>query len=144
MPPASPTRINGSLCRVCSAGSAHAPAKMKGRYMGKQVTRWTRCSPRRKAPASTRRGLASFSQDKFVQIEEHCLPARGIAVMKWLTSCTYWQKRRVKGFSNLHHLKNVDLHGCAVGLTSRSGAPIKKPWALATNCLAIREAFKDN
>eukprot|EP00971_Amphidinium_carterae_P166209 3294343-Amphidinium_carterae.1 len=71
--------------------------------------------------------------DNFVQIAEHCLSAHGIVVMDWPTSCTYWQKYRVKSFLKYHHLKKVDFHGCAVGLKSKSGVPIKKPWTLATN-----------
>eukprot|EP00971_Amphidinium_carterae_P242165 4808428-Amphidinium_carterae.5 len=59
--------------------------------------------------------------------------------MEWPTSCTHWQKNRVKPFLKYHHLKKVDFHGCAVGLKSRSGLPIKKPWTLATNCLALHE-----
>eukprot|EP00971_Amphidinium_carterae_P197982 3929309-Amphidinium_carterae.1 len=53
--------------------------------------------------------------DYFVQIGEHCLSAHGIVL----------QKDRVKSFLKYHHLMKVDFHGCAVGLKSKAGIPIK-------------------
>eukprot|EP00971_Amphidinium_carterae_P098484 1947814-Amphidinium_carterae.2 len=68
--------------------------------------------------------------DNFVQIGEHCLSAKGIVFMEWLTRCTYWQKRRVKAFLKLHHLRKVDFHGSAVWLTSKAAyrASSHGPW----------------
>eukprot|EP00971_Amphidinium_carterae_P140909 2791703-Amphidinium_carterae.1 len=63
--------------------------------------------------------------------------------MEWPTGCSYWQKARVKRFLKRNHLKKVDFHGCALGVTSLSGKPIKKPWTIATNSFTLREMFKD-
>eukprot|EP00971_Amphidinium_carterae_P257999 5121071-Amphidinium_carterae.3 len=40
-------------------------------------------------------------------------------------------------------MKKVDFHGCAVGVTSLSGKPTKKPWTIATNSLEMRNVFRD-
>ena len=80
--------------------------------------------------------------DNFVQIAEHVLSGGGTVAFEWPTGCHYWRKHRVKEFLKRHHLRKVDFHGCAVGLKSSEGQPIKKPWTVATNSFVLREALK--
>ena len=37
----------------------------------------------------------------------------------------------------------VDFEGCAVGLTTRDGLPLKKPWRLMTTSQRIKNVFQD-
>eukprot|EP00971_Amphidinium_carterae_P195653 3882747-Amphidinium_carterae.4 len=56
----------------------------------------------------------------FVQVAEHCASAGGMVAMEWPTSCSYWQKARVKRFLKRNNMKKVDFHGCSVGVQIES------------------------
>ena len=64
----------------------------------------------------------------------------GSVVIEWPRNCSYWNLPRVKAFLAAHGLITVRFDGCAFGMKS-GGMPVKKPWKIATNNKAIREAF---
>ena len=52
-----------------------------------------------------------------------------------------WKLDEWKQFASEHNLKWVVFDGCALGLTSSSGAPLRKPWCLFTNDVRIIHFF---
>ena len=76
----------------------------------------------------------------FEEVAQECLIWGGSVVIEWPRNCSYWNLPRVKAFLAAHGLVTVRFDGCAFGMKS-GGMPVKKPWKIATNNKAIREAF---
>ena len=62
----------------------------------------------------------------------------------WITfelpaSNIYWNSEAVQQFCADFRLKFAELDGCAFGLKSMKGLPIKKPWPFATICPAAHQ-----
>ena len=53
--------------------------------------------------------------------------------LEWNRGCRYWKLPMVQRVLNDYGMKLYDFDGCAVGLKSSSGIPIRKPWTVATN-----------
>ena len=88
------------------------------------------------------RGLQSiFSQlwKHFETVAEAVLQKEGVVVIEWPTSCRYWKDPRVQRFLHENGFDKAQIHGCAYRLAAPCGAPVKKPWALASNDAAILE-----
>ena len=74
----------------------------------------------------------------FVTIAERVIQRGGVIAFEWPKGCRLWRITEVREFVVTHDLERVFFDGCAYGLVSRHGAntgrPIKKPWAVCTNC----------
>ena len=67
----------------------------------------------------------------------------GVIGFEWPKGCTLWKDPAVKAMMAEYGLNVAFWDGCAVGLRSTVAPhlPIRKPWALATNSLALFEAL---
>ena len=54
--------------------------------------------------------------------------------IEWPARCIYWKFDRVETSCDKHHLMRVAFDGCMVGIVDKEGTPIKKPWAIHTDC----------
>ena len=80
----------------------------------------------------------------FTKRAERVLSHGGTVTFEWPRPCTGWKRPDVVAFFDSHpQFTRVDFDGCAVGLTSRDGLPIKKPWRLMTTSTRIVENFQD-
>ena len=48
---------------------------------------------------------------------------------------------RVRAFAKAYHLEKARYRGCAVGMVDNAGAPIAKPWHIATDDTFLFEAL---
>ena len=70
------------------------------------------------------------------------LARNGTVTFEWPKGCESWQRSDVKQFfDNRPEFMPVEFDGCAVGVQSTRGRPIKKSWRLMTTSKAIVELF---
>ena len=62
---------------------------------------------------------------------------RFFIALEWPKGCRYWKLPMVQRLLIRYGMKLYDFDGCAVGLKSSSGLPIRKPWTVATNHEAL-------
>ena len=74
----------------------------------------------------------------FLNLIRHLSPKIAI---EWPAHCIYWKFDRVEKFCGKHQLIRVSFDGCMVGIVDKEGEPIKKPWAIQTDCDSIVTAF---
>ena len=74
----------------------------------------------------------------FLNLIRHLSPKIAI---EWPAHCIYWKFDRVEKFCGKHQLIRVTFDGCMVGIVNKEGEPIKKPWAIQTDCDSIVTAF---
>jgi hypothetical protein len=68
----------------------------------------------------------------------------GTVSFEWPRHSTSWKRQDVAAFFHSHSgFMDVEFDGCAVGLRSKKGNPIKKPWRVKTTSKRIVDAFKD-
>ena len=80
----------------------------------------------------------------FTKRAERILNHNGTVTFEWPRSCSGWKRPDVVAFFEKHpQFMCVDFEGCAVGLTTRDGLPLKKPWRLMTTSQRIRDVFQD-
>ena len=69
----------------------------------------------------------------------------GIVAIEWPKYNMYWKEPVVQDFICKHDFSVVDFDGCMFGLVShhgkQAGVPIRKPWRIATNSVALRKAL---
>ena len=70
----------------------------------------------------------------FVLMANIILGVAGDVTFEWPRGCDSWEREDVKRFFDHHQDKfyTVDFDGCALGLKSSKGSPIKKPWRIKT------------
>jgi hypothetical protein len=73
----------------------------------------------------------------FVSLAERVLKRGGCIAIEWPANCAYWRWECVVDFVDSHNLRTVRFDGCALGIKSRDGNPILKPWKVATNMLSL-------
>jgi len=67
--------------------------------------------------------------------------APGIAI-EWPTTCSYWRDNWVQAVTKKYELKDINVHGCSLGLkTINLQNFIKKPWTIRTNNKHILKIF---
>ena len=79
--------------------------------------------------------LATFHKlmDNFMILAERVVTLNGDLHWEWPTHCELWKDPKVQHMMQYFSMHTVNLHGCALGLTSSAdGRPIKKPWTVAT------------
>ena len=59
-------------------------------------------------------------------------PRRWTICVEWPRSCSYWRKPEVIDFVRKWKLHEVTFHGCALGVMTRSGLLMMKPWRVCT------------
>ena len=80
----------------------------------------------------------------FTKRAERVLNHNGTVTFEWPRPCSGWKRPDVVGFFEKYpQFMCVDFEGCAVGLTTRDGLPLKKPWRLMTTSQRIKDAFQD-
>ena len=57
----------------------------------------------------------------------------GRVAIEWPRDCLYWDYPAVKEALQELGLVSYECHGCALGLKAPDGAPVFKPWRIATN-----------
>jgi len=58
---------------------------------------------------------------------------------EWPTGIIGWQLEILQSIIKRHEMQYVHFHGCALGLVSPDGRPMKKAWTIATTCNELRE-----
>ena len=56
----------------------------------------------------------------------------GHVSFEWPRFSTGWALAKLQKWITKHHLLTVDFDGCSLGVKSRKGRPIKKPWRIVT------------
>ena len=79
---------------------------------------------------------------EFAANAELVLARNGTVTFEWPKGCESWQRSDVKQFFDDHpEFMSVEFDGCAVGVKSTRGRPIKKRWRLMTTSKAIVKLF---
>lgn len=79
----------------------------------------------------------------FADRAELVLARGGTVTFEWPRYNDGWQREDVKAFFDKHpEFMEVLFDGCAVGMTSKDGHPIKKPWKLMTTSKRIKIYFE--
>ena len=79
----------------------------------------------------------------FMLCADQVFAAGGEIAYEWPTGNRLWELPCIKRMVKIYGLKRVAFHGCQVGVTSRRGRPIKKPWDIQTTMLPLVEAFRE-
>ena len=80
----------------------------------------------------------------FTKRAELILKLGGTVSFEWPKPSTGWNRPDVKAFFDSHpEFMTVEFDGCAVGLKSKKGIPIKKPWRVKTTSKRIYDAFQN-
>ena len=77
----------------------------------------------------------------FLKVAEVFHKAGGLIAMEWPSGCEYWRWPEIQHGVCTLGLRFVHFDGCALGLVAGDGAPIRKPWSIATNSPQILDAF---
>ena len=98
-----------------------------------------------KNPVARRKVLAHIKEfDKlwksFVEFLEMIDPDIPLAI-EWPRGCIYWRLRKVIKVIEERNLTMYNFDGCAFGIVSLDGAPIKKPWTVATGNAILGNAL---
>ena len=56
-------------------------------------------------------------------------PRRWTLCMEWPRNCAYWRRPEVVDFDRKRKLNGVTFHGCALGVMTRGGLLMMKPWS---------------
>ena len=82
----------------------------------------------------------------FVKVANLVRSLGGDVCFEWPQNSSGWERDDVKQFfsarSDDYH--EAKFHGCSVGLTSRRGHPIKKPWKVMTTNARLAEALSQH
>ena len=74
----------------------------------------------------------------FLNLIRHLKP---IIAIEWPAHCIYWKFQRVEKLCEKHQLMRFTFDGCMVGIVDKDNNPIKKPWAISTECHELGKAF---
>ena len=69
----------------------------------------------------------------FVDLVNSMEFAKPLIAIDWPRSCTYWDDKAVDKFVIRNNMTSVKFDGCAVGVKTIDGIPMKKPWTVKTN-----------
>ena len=94
------------------------------------------------------RKLANARQQSLKMLHAFKIVARevislgGHVSFEWPRYCTGWKLQQLKSFISKFGLATVDFDGCAVGLKSRKGNYIKKPWRIVTTSDSLIQSLR--
>ena len=63
--------------------------------------------------------------------------------IEWPRACAYWRLTKVKKLMSELGMRPARFDGCALGLKSPEGVPMRKPWAVAANDEFLADALED-
>ena len=69
----------------------------------------------------------------FVDLVNSMEFAKPLIAIEWPRSCTYWDDKAVDKFVIRNNMTSVKFDGCAVGVKTTDGIPMKTPWTVKTN-----------
>ena len=78
----------------------------------------------------------------FTRLARLVLQRGGDVAFEWPAQCSMWELPEVASMISELSLNKVRLDGCAVGLHSSKGVPIKKPWTVATSSPKLFDRFE--
>ena len=79
----------------------------------------------------------------FMKIAWEVVSHGGKIGFEWPTGNALWKEPCVTQMVKTFDLQVVKFNGCQVGLRSRKGIPILKPWTIKSNCKSILAQFHD-
>jgi len=109
-------------------------------------SQWQRLNMRKCSPA-TRARILRERADGIKMIKHALTLARkvrqngGYVAMEWPRFCSGWARGEVRKLLRDMTLTKANFHGCAVGLESKTGKPLLKPWTVATDSPELEEAL---
>ena len=68
----------------------------------------------------------------FFLLAKEIIALGGDVSFEWPRFCTGWKLDVLMKFTERFKLLTVDFDGCSLGLASKKGNPIKKPWRVVT------------
>ena len=80
--------------------------------------------------------------DNFLKVAREVVKRGGDLSFEWPSGCSLWKTQVVQTMLEEFAMNRVDFHGCAAGLKAASGAPIKKPWTVATTSAEVFKALQ--
>ena len=110
---------------------------------------WQRLNAARLGPSFRAYLRRQKSQSKklfasFADRAELVLSRGGTVTFEWPRYNDGWEREDVKAFfANHPEFVEVLFDGCAVGMKSKDGKPIRKPWKLMTTSLRIKAFFEN-
>ena len=109
-------------------------------------TAWQRINLRTARPETRERILsdrhASLEYVKtFVRLGRATLSRGGSVSFEWPRHCEGWKEEVVQDMMRDLGLEPIDIDGCAVGVRSKSGEPILKPWGIAVSSQHMNRAL---
>ena len=81
------------------------------------------------------------SGDHLLELPKNVLNMGGKIAIEWPKGCAYWKLEMVNKFVNKYELGTIHCSGCAMGLVSDEGLPIRKTWQIASNDKHLLEGF---
>ena len=106
---------------------------------------WMRINVRRPGGyAILRRHIKLFNKlwNNFEQVARAAHAAGNYIAIEWPRGCSYWKLPKVRRLMKDLNLKFIHFDGCMLGLYSRKGNPIRKPWSIATNSECMIKEFQ--
>jgi len=77
----------------------------------------------------------------FLTVAHHVITNGGQVSFEWPRFCDGWKIPTLINFASKYGLKEVNFDGCALGLVSSKGNPIKKPWKIISTSPKIIKNF---
>ena len=100
-----------------------------------------RLGPKTRAKIRSHWALFRKLWTNFEKVCDACISVGGHIAIEWPTGCMYWRRRCVKRAMLRWGLVPRRVDGCMYGLVSSKratrGKPLKKPWTIATICVAF-------
>ena len=109
-------------------------------------TAWQRINLKKAKPETRERILADRQTSleyvrTFGRLGRAVIARGGSASFEWPRHCEGWEEATVQAMLEELKLEPVDVDGCAVGVQSKTGEPILKPWRIAVSSPLMRQAL---
>ena len=107
---------------------------------------WQRINLSKAKPETRKRILAGRQTSleyvkAFGRLGRAVIARGGSASFEWPRHCEGWKEVVVQAMLEELKLEPVDVDGCAVGVQSKTGEPILKPWRIAVTSPLMRQAL---
>ena len=71
--------------------------------------------------------------ERFAELARIVVAKGGTVSFEWPKACTGWRLSELQMIEQELGMKRVTIHGCMLGVLSKKGVPIKKPWMISSN-----------
>ena len=110
-------------------------------------TSWQRINLHKARPETRERILKERAESlkyvaTFQRIAKAALSRGGSVSFEWPRHCEGWKESAVQTMLTDLSLIPVDVDGCRVGVTTKSGEPILKPWRIAVSSPHLEHALQ--